>query len=191
MARDQERGGIHRERGKAEERDTERETETETERERNRQTCRQTDRQTDRERQRETERGKRGERSQLRYIVGAISSGGFTLQLVAEAVRRGRKIKCKQCGAKGATLGCLNRFCRSSYHLSCARASGCELNVRRLLLASQLAYSLCTGDQAQRQITLLELGYSHSSSERVGTWNCLYTAFQQPLSFVSSGHSRS
>lgn len=29
---------------------------------------------------------------------------------------------------KGATLGCLNRFCRSSYHLSCARASNCELN---------------------------------------------------------------
>ena len=51
------------------------------------------------------------------------------LQLVPEAVRRGRKIKCRECGLKGATLGCLNRFCRSSFHLSCARACGCELQV--------------------------------------------------------------
>jgi hypothetical protein len=49
--------------------------------------------------------------------------------MVPEAVRRGRKIKCRECGLKGATLGCLNRFCRSSFHLSCARDSGCELLV--------------------------------------------------------------
>ena len=50
-------------------------------------------------------------------------------QMVPEAVRRGRKIKCRECGGKGATLGCLNRFCRSSFHLSCARNCGCELQV--------------------------------------------------------------
>jgi PHD-like zinc-binding domain len=53
-------------------------------------------------------------------------------QMVPEAVRRGRKIKCRECGGKGATLGCLNRFCRSSFHLSCARNCGCELQVRSL-----------------------------------------------------------
>ncbi|KAK9812437.1 hypothetical protein WJX73_010562 [Symbiochloris irregularis] len=44
---------------------------------------------------------------------------------LADAVRRGRMIKCKTCGQKGATLGCHHKSCRLSYHLQCARKSSC------------------------------------------------------------------
>ena len=49
---------------------------------------------------------------------------------VGAAVRRGRQLKCKDCGDKGATLGCHVRSCHASWHLPCARASHCRLEVR-------------------------------------------------------------
>ncbi|KAK9808673.1 hypothetical protein WJX72_001750 [[Myrmecia] bisecta] len=48
---------------------------------------------------------------------------------VPEAVRRGRMIKCRVCGQKGATLGCHMRNCRPSFHLPCARENGCLLQM--------------------------------------------------------------
>ena len=51
------------------------------------------------------------------------------LEGVPDAVRRGRKLKCKECGSKGATLGCHVRNCRSSFHLPCARLNHCVLQV--------------------------------------------------------------
>lgn len=50
------------------------------------------------------------------------------LEGVPDAVRRGRKLKCKECSSKGATLGCHVRNCRSSFHLPCARLC-CVLQV--------------------------------------------------------------
>jgi len=52
------------------------------------------------------------------------------LEGVPDAVRRGRKLKCKECASKGATLGCHVRNCRSSFHLPCARLNHCVLQVR-------------------------------------------------------------
>ena len=46
-----------------------------------------------------------------------------------DAVRRGRMIRCRVCGEKGATLGCHKATCRSSYHLHCARRQRCLLQV--------------------------------------------------------------
>ena len=40
---------------------------------------------------------------------------------VKDAVTRGRRLRCKHCQKKGATLGCFSRRCKSSYHLNCAR----------------------------------------------------------------------
>ena len=56
-------------------------------------------------------------------------TGEGILEGIPEAVRRGRMLRCKTCGEKGATLGCMKRTCRSSYHLDCARKHGCLLNV--------------------------------------------------------------
>jgi hypothetical protein len=53
---------------------------------------------------------------------------GGRFAAVEDACRRGRMIKCRACGAKGATLGCISRTCRLSYHLPCARAAGCALS---------------------------------------------------------------
>ena len=53
----------------------------------------------------------------------------YARQAVPEAVRRGRKLACQECGERGATLGCLNQFCRYSFHLGCARHSRCSLRV--------------------------------------------------------------
>ena len=52
---------------------------------------------------------------------------------LADAVRRGRMIKCKTCGQKGATLGCHHKSCRLSYHLNCARKSSCLVQVGPLM----------------------------------------------------------
>lgn len=52
------------------------------------------------------------------------------IERASEAVRRGRMIKCKLCGEKGATLGCHKRSCRASFHLPCAREHGCLLQVK-------------------------------------------------------------
>lgn len=40
---------------------------------------------------------------------------------VKDAIIRGRRLKCKLCGEKGATLGCFSKRCKSSFHLPCAR----------------------------------------------------------------------
>lgn len=48
-------------------------------------------------------------------------TGGGTLVGVKDAVIRGRRLKCKHCGKKGATIGCFSKRCKSSYHLPCAR----------------------------------------------------------------------
>ena len=52
-----------------------------------------------------------------------------------DAIRRGRMLRCKTCNLKGATLGCLKKTCRASYHLSCARNHGCLLNVDPYVVA--------------------------------------------------------
>ena len=52
------------------------------------------------------------------------------LEAVADAVRRGRMIKCRACAHKGATLGCHIRSCRTSFHFPCARRNGSRLDVR-------------------------------------------------------------
>lgn len=52
------------------------------------------------------------------------------LEKVGIAVRRGRMIKCRFCGHRGATLGCHIRSCRTSFHLPCARYNGSRLDVR-------------------------------------------------------------
>jgi hypothetical protein len=51
-----------------------------------------------------------------------VRGGGITG--VADAVSRGRKLKCAFCRLSGATLGCFNPRCRRSYHLACTRLTG-------------------------------------------------------------------
>ncbi len=71
------------------------------------------------------------------------------LEKLADAVRRGRMLKCKICGTKGATLGCHVRSCRSSFHLHCARASGAVLDARSgRVICSTHAAQLEPGKQA-------------------------------------------
>jgi hypothetical protein len=48
-------------------------------------------------------------------------TGGGTLVGVKDAIVRGRRLKCKLCGKKGATIGCFSKRCKSSFHLPCAR----------------------------------------------------------------------
>ncbi len=54
-------------------------------------------------------------------VCVCVCSGDGELVGVKDAIRRGRMLKCKVCGEKGATLGCFLRTCRCSFHLPCAR----------------------------------------------------------------------
>lgn len=69
---------------------------------------------------------------EVREIVDPKGKAGepSTMEGLAEAVRRGRRIKCTECGQRGATLGCHAKNCRKSYHLPCACVAGCLLEVR-------------------------------------------------------------
>jgi hypothetical protein len=62
-------------------------------------------------------------------------TGEGILEGIAAAVRRGRMLRCKTCGQKGATLGCLKKTCKCSYHLPCARDHGCLLNMEPYAVA--------------------------------------------------------
>jgi len=48
-----------------------------------------------------------------------------SLQNVHSAVSRGRMIRCRACGKKGASVGCCARNCAETYHFPCARQIGC------------------------------------------------------------------
>ena len=62
-------------------------------------------------------------------------TGEGLLEGIPAAVRRGRMLRCKVCNEKGATLGCLKKTCKSSYHLRCARLHGCLLNIEPYAVA--------------------------------------------------------
>ncbi|KAL0049732.1 hypothetical protein WJX82_008757 [Trebouxia sp. C0006] len=65
--------------------------------------------------------------SQCAWWSPEVYESEGVLEGVPDAVRRGRKLKCKECASKGATLGCHVRNCRSSFHLPCARLNHCVL----------------------------------------------------------------
>ncbi|XP_021924700.1 histone-lysine N-methyltransferase trithorax isoform X1 [Zootermopsis nevadensis] len=49
-----------------------------------------------------------------------------SLQNVHSAVSRGRMIRCRACGKKGASVGCCARNCAETFHFPCARRIGCS-----------------------------------------------------------------
>ncbi|RAL49115.1 hypothetical protein DM860_015106 [Cuscuta australis] len=54
---------------------------------------------------------------------------------VRAALSRGRVLKCSRCARTGATIGCRVDRCPKTYHLSCARATGCIFDHRKFLIA--------------------------------------------------------
>ncbi|KAL3154709.1 hypothetical protein ABBQ38_011258 [Trebouxia sp. C0009 RCD-2024] len=65
--------------------------------------------------------------SQCAWWSPIVHEAEGRLEGLPAEVRRGRSLKCKECGTKGATLGCHVATCRSSFHLPCARKSNCLL----------------------------------------------------------------
>lgn len=57
------------------------------------------------------------------------------LKNVRAALCRGRALKCSRCGRPGATIGCRVDRCPKTYHLPCARLSGCIFDHRKFLIA--------------------------------------------------------
>nr|XP_020465196.1 PHD finger protein 11 isoform X2 [Monopterus albus] len=51
---------------------------------------------------------------------------GFSVKDVVNEVKRGSKLHCSKCGAKGATAGCELKRCKKSYHYPCAVEDGAE-----------------------------------------------------------------
>ncbi|KAH9625711.1 hypothetical protein KSS87_007907 [Heliosperma pusillum] len=62
-------------------------------------------------------------------------AGVGCLKNIRSALCRGRALKCTRCGRPGATLGCRVDRCPRTYHLPCARASGCNFDHRKFLIA--------------------------------------------------------
>nr|CAD7591676.1 unnamed protein product [Timema genevievae] len=50
-----------------------------------------------------------------------------SLQNVHSAISRGRMIRCRLCGKKGASVGCCTRNCAETYHFYCALKNKCAL----------------------------------------------------------------
>ncbi len=64
-------------------------------------------------------------------------------------------LRCKVCNEKGATMGCVLKTCKKSFHLPCARATKCALQVcspcmfiyfQDIVLASKVSLRSCRGD---------------------------------------------
>ncbi len=53
--------------------------------------------------------------------------GEGVLAGIGTACLRGRRIRCKRCDRKGATMGCFSKNCKHSWHLPCARME-CIIN---------------------------------------------------------------
>lgn len=43
---------------------------------------------------------------------------------VHSALRRGKQLRCTECGQMGATVGCCHRSCKGNFHFACARKHG-------------------------------------------------------------------
>jgi len=63
---------------------------------------------------------------------GGGDRGGVPAALdgLPEAVQSARRVKCAECGQRGAAICCQARGCRRSFHLPCAHAAGCLLQGR-------------------------------------------------------------
>ncbi|XXQ37308.1 PHD-type domain-containing protein [Plasmodiophora brassicae] len=59
------------------------------------------------------------------YSSATIDSETGTITGIEAAIERSRQLQCEQCGGSGAGLSCRASSCRRSYHLHCARTSGC------------------------------------------------------------------
>ncbi|CAN1335261.1 ATPase histone chaperone YTA7 [Linum perenne] len=57
------------------------------------------------------------------------------LKNVRAALCRGKALKCTRCGRRGATIGCRVDRCPRTYHLPCARTTGCIFDHRKFLIA--------------------------------------------------------
>ena len=54
-------------------------------------------------------------------------TGEGYLKGIGSACLRGRRIRCRKCNMKGATMGCFSKNCKHSWHLPCARME-CIIN---------------------------------------------------------------
>ncbi|RWV93931.1 hypothetical protein GW17_00043576 [Ensete ventricosum] len=80
-----------------------------------------------------------------------IYFSGDTLKNLEVELRRASKIKCSNCGLKGAALGCYFESCPKSFHVPCAvEISGCrwdcvslDHNLVLMLLLSLLRVKVC------------------------------------------------
>ncbi|XP_071796999.1 uncharacterized protein [Asterias amurensis] len=57
------------------------------------------------------------------YVVGG------TLYGLAEATKATQSVECVECKDKGASLGCLSKGCKKTYHYVCAVQADCQLQV--------------------------------------------------------------
>ncbi|XP_072043222.1 LOW QUALITY PROTEIN: uncharacterized protein [Amphiura filiformis] len=56
-----------------------------------------------------------------------VYSMGSTLYGLYEAVLAAKKVECVKCNKKGASMGCLSKGCKKTYHFMCAQQAGCQL----------------------------------------------------------------
>ncbi|EEF35848.1 brca1 associated ring domain, putative [Ricinus communis] len=58
-----------------------------------------------------------------------------TVKNLKAELARGSKLKCSKCGLKGAALGCFQKSCRRSYHVTCAmEIAGCRWDYDNFLV---------------------------------------------------------
>ncbi|KAF3785916.1 BREAST CANCER SUSCEPTIBILITY 1-like protein [Nymphaea thermarum] len=58
-------------------------------------------------------------------------------------VARSKRIRCTDCGIKGAALGCYEKSCRKSYHVPCAKSiAECRWDMENFVMLCPLHYSL-------------------------------------------------
>ncbi|GIY41734.1 uncharacterized protein CG5098 [Caerostris darwini] len=63
-----------------------------------------------------------------------ISLIGEEVQGLEEAIAEANENNCCQCSLQGATLGCWGKGCKQQYHYSCAKETGCKMDIDKFSL---------------------------------------------------------
>ncbi|CAN6470170.1 unnamed protein product [Victoria cruziana] len=69
-------------------------------------------------------------------------------------VARSKRIRCTNCGTKGAALGCYEKSCRRSYHVPCAKSiAGCRWDTENFVMLCPLHSSLQLPNEKEQSVT--------------------------------------
>ncbi|KAF8793636.1 uncharacterized protein CG5098-like isoform X1 [Argiope bruennichi] len=95
----------------------------------------------------------------------SISLIGEDVQGLEEAITEASENTCCHCNLQGATLGCWGKSCKQQYHFTCAKETGCQMDIEKFsLLCPQHQHRTHVSGPSKETETVVKI--EKKSSER-------------------------